>query len=43
MPKTIPDTILQSHVDGLNLTPGTLADQLDPRQPTLLVFLRHYG
>ena len=42
-PKTIPDAILHSPVDGLNLTPGTLADQIDAAGPTLLVFLRHYG
>ena len=42
-PKTIPDAILQSPVDGLNLAPGALADQLGSEAPTLLVFLRHYG
>jgi hypothetical protein len=29
-------------VEGLNLRPGTLGDQLDSR-PTLVVFLRHLG
>ncbi|MFN8498950.1 MAG: hypothetical protein U0641_13960 [Anaerolineae bacterium] len=42
-PQPLPDTVLQSHVSGLNIAPGTLADQLDPQRPTLLVFLRHYG
>jgi hypothetical protein len=42
MPKTISADILQSAVQGLNLTAGSLADQLGD-QPTLLVFLRHFG
>lgn len=42
-PKTLSDIILHTPVDGLNLTPGTLADQLAAEGPTLLVFLRHYG
>ncbi len=33
---------LESPVKGLNLRPGSLADQLRDR-PTLLVFLRHLG
>lgn len=33
---------LDTPVDGLNLRPGTLRDQLGPA-PTLLVFLRHFG
>ncbi len=34
--------MLDATVEGLNLRPGTLRDQLDQR-PTLLVFLRHFG
>jgi len=41
--KAIDPQILNQPVDGVNLKPGTLADQIDPRRPTLLVFLRHYG
>lgn len=40
--QTIPDSLLQTPVQGVNLLPGTLADQLDQRE-TLLVFLRHFG
>ncbi|MEM8532680.1 MAG: hypothetical protein AAGF95_17680 [Chloroflexota bacterium] len=35
-------TILQSPVDGLNLQPGSLQEQLGTT-PTLVVFLRHFG
>jgi hypothetical protein len=35
-------TTLALPVAGLNLAPGTFADQLGGR-PTLLVFLRHLG
>jgi len=38
--------ILQQTVDGVNLRPGTLADQLatgEQGEPQLLVFLRHFG
>jgi hypothetical protein len=35
--------ILSQPVDGVNLKPGTLGDQIDPARPTLLVFLRHFG
>lgn len=42
MNSTLPSDILQHPVQGLNLNPGTLADQLS-HQPTLLVFLRHFG
>lgn len=37
----IPQSILERPVDGLNLRPGTLGDQLTGR--VLLVFLRHFG
>ena len=40
---TIPPALLNRPVQGLNLQPGTLADQLDDQRPTLLVFLRHFG
>lgn len=35
----LPPDLLDRPVEGLNLAPGTLGDQLDG--PTLLVFLRH--
>lgn len=35
--------LLNAPVQGLNLQPGTLRDQLSTEQPTLLVFLRHFG
>jgi hypothetical protein len=38
----IPTSLLARPVAGLNLSPGTLNDQLGP-QPMLLVFLRHFG
>jgi AhpC/TSA antioxidant enzyme len=38
----IPDPLLARYVNGVNLMPGTLRDQLGER-PTLLVFLRHFG
>ena len=34
--------VLRAPVTGVNLMPGTLADQLGT-EPTLLVFLRHFG
>jgi len=40
--RLIPPTILDTLVTGLNLPPGTLRDHLGP-DPTLLVFLRHFG
>ena len=39
----VPVPMLDSVVDGLNLAPGTLRDQLTTDKPTLLVFLRHFG
>lgn len=38
----IDSEIWQQPVQGVNLQPGTLADQLQPG-PNLLVFLRHFG
>lgn len=38
----IPEEVLKQLVSGVNLVPGTLADQLGPGL-TLLVFLRHFG
>ena len=38
----IPDALLARYVNGVNLMPGTLRDQLGDA-PTLLVFLRHFG
>jgi hypothetical protein len=38
----IPDELLARYVNGVNLMPGTLRDQLGAA-PTLLVFLRHFG
>lgn len=35
--------MLAAPVTGVNLRPGTLADQISAEQPTLLVFLRHFG
>ncbi len=40
--KRIEHSGLEAPVDGLNLRPGTLRDQLCD-EPTLLVFLRHFG
>lgn len=40
--KSIPAKLLDSPVEGLNLRPGTLRDQLGAG-PTLLVLLRHLG
>ncbi len=39
---TIDKSILDLPVEGVNLKPGTLRDQIGD-QPTLLVFLRHLG
>lgn len=41
-PQAIAPEVLALPVDGQNLVPGTLADQLGDRL-TLLVFLRHFG
>ena len=41
-PAPLPDAIAAMPVEGPNLAPGTLLDQLGP-EPTLLVFLRHFG
>jgi len=41
--KPIDFQILSLPVDGLNLKPGTLSEQIDPARPTLLVLLRHFG
>ncbi|MFP4322626.1 MAG: SelL-related redox protein [Anaerolineales bacterium] len=38
----IPTAVLDTPVEGVNLTIGTLRDQLS-NGPTLLVFLRHFG
>jgi hypothetical protein len=38
----IPDELLGRYVNGVNLMPGTLRDQLGAA-PTLLVFLRYFG
>ena len=38
----IPDALLDQPVNGPNLIPGTLRDQLG-EELTLLVFLRHFG
>ena len=38
----MPISILQQPVQGVNLEPGSLVDQLG-EQPTLFVFLRHFG
>lgn len=40
--KSIPQTILDTTVEGVNLAPGTLRTQLS-EAPTLLIFLRHFG
>lgn len=40
--QTIPREVLDRYVKGVNLMPGSLADQLGDR-PTLLVFLRFFG
>jgi hypothetical protein len=41
-PNALPAGVLDRPVEGTNLQPGTLADQLGPGD-TLLVFLRHFG
>jgi hypothetical protein len=38
----IPADVLEMPVSGVNLMPGSLGDQLGA-EPTLLVFLRHFG
>ncbi|MEW6211118.1 MAG: hypothetical protein AB1631_22325 [Acidobacteriota bacterium] len=40
--KQIDAAILQTRVEGVNLRPGSLADQIG-NQLTLLSFLRHLG
>jgi len=40
--KTIPQSVLESPVEGVNLRPGMLQAQLGA-ELTLLVFLRHFG
>ncbi len=40
--KSIPQTVLDTAVKGVNLAPGTLRAQLG-ETPTLLIFLRHFG
>jgi hypothetical protein len=40
--KRIPEQILNRPVEGVNLKPGTLGDQL-AEGPNLVVFLRHFG
>jgi hypothetical protein len=42
MQLALPSEILAAPVNGVNLVPGSLADQIGPG-PTLLVFLRHFG
>lgn len=42
MPRTLPEDLLCHPVQGLNLRPGTVADQIGDAT-TLLVFLRHFG
>jgi len=42
MNQTIAESVLRQPVVGVNLRPGALRDQLGD-QPTLLVFLRHFG
>ncbi|MGE4093602.1 MAG: hypothetical protein AB7G75_22475 [Candidatus Binatia bacterium] len=40
--KTIPASVLATPVTGVNLRSGTLREQIGG-EPTLLVFLRHFG
>jgi len=40
--KRIDPAIMDTPVEGINLRPVSLRDQLD-EQATLLVFLRHFG
>lgn len=42
MIRQIPAEVLDAAVEGVNLRPGTLRDQLGA-DATLLVFLRHFG
>jgi hypothetical protein len=42
MPEMISPDILQASVEGINLRPGALSEQIGS-QPSLLVFLRHFG
>ena len=41
-PRALDPTVLDATVEGRNLQPGPLRDQIGP-SPTLLVFLRHLG
>ncbi len=41
-PRPLPAGVLERPVTGVNLTPGTLGDQL-AAGPNLLIFLRHFG
>lgn len=40
--KMIPAEVLAMPVEGVNLRPGSLGDQFG-EQPTILLFLRHFG
>lgn len=40
--QSLPATVLDTPVEGVNLRPGTLREQLGDT-PTLLIFLRHFG
>ncbi|MEM7116234.1 MAG: hypothetical protein AAF614_27605 [Chloroflexota bacterium] len=40
--KQLTSNILTTQVEGLNLRSGVLQDQLGA-EPTLMVFLRHFG
>ena len=40
--RQIDPQLLDTEIEGVNLQPGTLRDQLG-EAPTLLVFLRHFG
>lgn len=39
--RRLPDELLDAKVEGRNLFGATLRDQV--REPTLVVFLRHFG
>ena len=41
--KVIDPQILAQPVDGVNLKPGTMGDQIDPKQTTMLVFHTPFG
>lgn len=42
MMEQLAEAILDRPVNGVNLQPGTLSDQLGDNR-TMLVFLRHFG